>query len=77
MSTPPVDPAFARKVVIAALIESAWVILVLGAYLTTENLWLLVGGMVLGAIPLSLYVVRLAAASGQTKAPSIVEGGRR
>jgi len=73
---PPVDPALARKFVIAAVIEGVWLMLVIGAYFFTENLWVLIGGVLLGAVPLSLWVFRQGSRSSK-KPPSIVEGGRK
>ena len=72
------DDALARKVIKAALIESAWLMLVIGAFLLTENIWLLIGGVVLGAVPLSIYVIRVSKSAAQSaETSSIVEGGRR
>lgn len=73
----PTSPAFARKLVIAAVVEGAWLLLVIGAYLLTENIWLLIGGAMLGALPLSLWIMRQGASASKPKPPSIVEGGPR
>lgn len=71
---PPVDPAFARKLIIAALLESVVIIAGLVAYFLTEQVaWMIAAGMI-GGLGMGLWLLKQSRSSRRS---SIVEGGPR
>jgi hypothetical protein len=68
------DPAFPRKLIIAALLESALIIAGLAAFFVTEQIGWIIAAGVIGGLGMGLWLLKQARRPAKS---SIVEGGPR